>query len=325
MLTKHKWLNYLVIAALVGIVVSAVLQVLTPSSPKIPATDIVTQNVDETSGNFEGVVFTGRKPELPEKLPIFQIKTQSSAEQKIIQQLIEEYGLQQHETRETLWASQSYTLSLNQQEQQIILAQIPEEGGRAQPGISLEPALSTAQNFVDKVLLEENFQAFSNDVKYLSGSYHLTSAEPENATLVEIPFSHQLDSRPAFTEQQESWPVTVIVNGNGEIIKAVLTTRMYNFEKSFEAQAITIDEALENINEKNLGSLINIFQKQFEPVSLAKISSGKLGEVVVEYRIDEGAQLSYPVYKFTGEFEGAGDNYFRGQLLTPAIPAEDIR
>lgn len=324
MLVKHKWLKYLILAALAGIVISVTIQIYAPVSPKIPITDTISQNLDQSSSKLNNITYVGGTVEIYENAPVFRATLQADVEQGVIDKLVGSYELKPHETKENLWIGQTHTLTQNDSKNELVLGSVRDSGASFnRVKTSLPEALVAANSFVEDLLPTQNLQAFPNQATYLRGTHHLIEVESNQAALVEIPFSYQLASYPVFFEGRTNWPNRILVDGSGQIVKAVISTQVYSFEEMFKSSMLTPEEALQKANLLNMGSIIGVAQDQLEPVSLTHIDTAELDQAVVEYRLDKNSKLAFPVYRLAGSFTNVDGDVFWGQMLIPAVPVDE--
>lgn len=292
---------------------ATILRMLTPKSQPLPASPFVSVNVDGSSTLFENVTYTGTPLEIPQTAKIASI---TFLEANAVSQLVANYALVPSVNTTGFWRGPTHTLSLVTQINQYSLT-LNEHAHENPPIVNLEAAKGVASDFVKTYFPSSDLKLLESKVSYSSDD-HGRQTEPENALYVTLPFSYQIDGYEVNVGAASLKPLSITVNGEGEIQKVAFFPQTSQLEATDVKGTLTISEALKNINFGN-ASITRAFQEDFQAFNIRAIKSAQLETVTLEYRLDEALRLAYPFYHFYGTATDDQGVRFTIEILTPAI------
>lgn len=314
---KTRWLTILVVLAIVGILATVILRLITPATTQIPKTDFVSTNQSGSLTSFSGVKFTGNYSSDIASLPPAVMQPSQTTLDYIKNQLIEKNDLQQAVGIESLWRGNNYTLSYNSANDTYLFYSNfePTEGKLID---DTNKNLETAKEFVRETFPNLNLVAQTDSILYLSGYGEYEESNKDNANSMEIPFTYTINGVPVYFNHEAMPPVLVIMNNEGTIQKVRFQTFFLEFiPGETKMPLINIGDALDNIN-NDQASIIRAYNDDGE-FSLGTIKSGNLKKVQLEYRADLDSGLVYPFYHFTGEITDTSGKLINTEIITPAV------
>ncbi len=324
-LLKNKFILGLMTLLGLFIIISGVLQIITPSDlDTIPPKPSYTQsNIDNSKSALNNIVYVGPSFTPTETLGVYQVNqiSQNSLE-TAVNSIVSNYSLKQSQHKPNRYVSLNHFLEINESQKKLYLNARNQENNKLKNNIDYSTALSVAKKFLNKNFSDQNFTPIEDSILYLSGNYQLLEVSPAEAEYIEIPFSYQLESFAVYLNKQSQPPIKILVNNQQEVQKAEIATDLFDFQLIQDQNLLTIDQALANINQRNLGSIIVYQQDIGQDLLLSEINSGELDLVEVEYRLDKQNQLAYPTYRFSGDLVDKNNNRFSAQIITPAIEVE---
>jgi hypothetical protein len=318
-----KWYYWVVGGAAAALIVATVIRVITPQPVIVPETPQVTSNVGGLKTNFSGLRYVGPDFKKPAKLPIAPASV--TANQTVfLNQLIQNLNLKPHQVIPDFWENEKYTLSF-----------LPEAGTATltEAQLSLQPVDDTGATLTEAAAIEaardfiaEHFPSLTNmtpqtkDIVYLRGDADAHRSTVEEAHLAVIPFAPTIENLPVFIGSTSNFPLEVFVARDLSVRKVVFSPTSLQFEPSAEADIISIDEALKNINTNQKAAVTQFSNIEVgTTIDLSDIVAGQLSEVFLEYRLDSELQVIYPFYRFRGRVENAAGDKFEIELVTPAV------
>ena len=317
---KH-WLKILLFMIAFFLIIGAIISLFTPQKTKISFKEAPLQNVDFSSSNFENIVFEGEFNPPTNEFEIYSYQSQHNDIQQLIALLKNKFQLEPSDYSENLYLGNEYTLSHSPVENSVALSLNQSSNTNAFVDRSL--ALDRTSEFLEQILPKNQYSLLNSQTKYYSNQGHLSPSSPLNATLIEFQFFYQFDDTPVFMANATEAPVKIMVNNQLQIQRAIIAPVELIFQPVGQRALISVQDAVDNINNHSLGALIKIAQEKIEPIALASIDSGVLKEVALEYRVDPTNNLIFPFYKFEGEFVNNKNEIFWAYLITPAVVVEN--
>ena len=307
---KKYWLRYLILLAAIGIVLSFILRLLTPSPTIISKTDFITTNKSGDSTKFSKITYVGPPyTEVPEKLSLLTIQPNSTSLEYVKNTIIEQYDL----LFTVLCVSENddeYVFSSNYASPTQIVASLPQ-------------AINTSQQFIAKIFPNVQFSVLDEQVKYFGGSFQVNEVKPKEANIVEIPFAYSFDNIPVYLNHKSGSALRIMVNGLYEIQKVIFQPDILLLiptEKTIGI--ISVETALENINNHNEASVVSAFEINTGIFTLEEVREGTLTSVSLEYRADLKTGFAYPFYRFVGELINQTGQVIQAEIITPAVPTK---
>ncbi len=312
--TAPFWVSALLLIAVVLLGAGYIFKLLTPT--RIDAQPTINTNYEGGTTKFSGVTFTGQAIALPKKLPTATIEKINTQFTNFEQVIVKNYALSPVSEIPNLWTNDSYSLEKAPSINQYIFTKLSPPIEK----IVTDPVKATvvAKQLVDGLLPNNNLQVLENKITYHLADAHGDVVNPDQAQLVDIPFGYQILGVPVYFDQQVGVPVTVTINSDYEVQRAVFQPFTGDIKAGSEIQTISIEQALKNINESH-GTIIASASRTFENPVLSTISSGSLHSVTLEYRFSPSTNIIIPYYSFSGELVDSAGNTFTATIITPAI------
>lgn len=305
----------LVVSVILIIIVTYIIQLLTPpvASPVVEST-IVTQNFDQTTSDLSAITFSGN--ELNITSPAKIVKTSPVINESVLVNTVIE-TLQLQQVSEGIWENDSWKLlHVKNPGYYELLNKKKTDSFKT---VEKNQAINLAQNFVVNTLKVQNHSPIDQSLTFYSGLVELKETNEFKANIIQIPFSYTVDGYPVYVGQQQALPIRIMVNSNQEITKVTFNPLPFEYAALENVNPISVDQAVNNMNEKNLGSFIYAYKPEFTAVDLSSAITGTLKTVSFEYRYDEQKQTIYPFYRFTGTLQENNGTPFEAEIITPAI------
>lgn len=316
---NKNWLKVLVVFAVVGLIVTIVLRLITPAAPVIPKTEFISTNQSGGVTDFSGINFTGSYTSVVTALAPAAVSPSQTTLDYIKNQLIENYQLAQVIGSPSLWTSDRYTLSYNEASD-TYLFYTKTEPPKDVLLTSTNQGIETAKIFVSEAFPNLALTPQIDAIQYFGGGGEYEPTDRENANFMEIPFTYTIDGVPIYIGHEATAPVTVVVNNQLAVHKVRFQTSFFEFTPSeLKLPLVSLATALENINTNNEASIISAYDESVGSFTLDQIKSGELKTVLLEYRVDLDAGLAYPFYRFAGELTNQDGQVIQAEIITPAV------
>jgi hypothetical protein len=297
--TTRRWLIFFIVAVVVFIIANAISILLVRREPEIPATPFVQTNVDNTQSNFSDISFTGSTPDFPPNLPVATTQQFTTSEQDVVNLIVDQFSLQSNPSFTNLWTSQDWALSKSSTSLYTLVK------NEAQPlgnnPINPELAFAATQNFIDGYFQQLNLTLVANQVQYFDNLIEAEfPVEVDDAQIAKVPFSYTIAGYPVFYEQTSLFPFEVWVTSVNDVQKMTYYPQFIQVREVDSKPLISIDQAIENINQLNQGSVVSYDNTSTTIVSLEEVSEANLNQVALEYRVDSSTNFAFPFYRFSG-------------------------
>ncbi len=313
-----RWWVILLIVASIGILISAVIYALTPNTDQLPQPGFTQETTQEPETKFEQLSYTGPQVSFAKEVIVYKVKEVSFSEGEIKQRLLETYNLEPYKSVNDVWVGPDYSLHKPEGKAEFNLSLRSFVGNQTK--IKTLAAINTAKNEVSKIFPDSNLAPIEDKIEHLRGTYHLSPSSKENAEWIKIPFSYLIEDQYPVYYQKELRPVAeVFVGPKYEIRKLSIYAPFLYFEEYIQKNSISINQAVDNINQNKQTVIINALTSEHGTLDLDKIRSGELREADLEYRLDQNSGLLYPFYRFKGQLiSQEGDKVF-AQIITSAV------
>jgi hypothetical protein len=317
-ITQKKWPFLLVVFFFVGLLITFILRLITPSEVVIPKSEFITTNSTGDSTNFDNIRFTGNFILPVASLPLLTIQPSQTTLDYVREQLIENYQLDQVVGVSGLWRGKTHVLSYNEYEDEFIFYKnIAPDDSLIQESQS---AIRSATTFVQATFPNLSLVAQLENIIYFQGLEELEETTPAQASAVQVSFTYFEEGVPVYLEHEKTATITVIINSFYEVQKVVFQPHFINIVPSKQKiNLIDLGTALENINQRNEASIISAFETEAGLFSLEQVKSGTLTSATLEYRGDLENNFAYPFYRFSGELTNQAGQTIQAEIITPAI------
>lgn len=321
---NKKWLRALGIFAVVGVLLTIVLRLITPPSPEIPKTDFVFTNQTSGTTTFANIRFTGDFTPPTSSLPIASIQASQTTLDYVRDSLIEQYELQQVVGISGLWQGPEYTLTYNEYLDDFKFYYWPDLHDSELPLTNPSQKIEAAQQFVNQYFPNLGLVAQKDSVSYFEGHQeYFAEVNPAEATEMKIRFTQTIEGIPVYLAHERSTIVEVTINEESRIIGVTFQPYFVSFSPSEQQVSIvSLESALENINNHSEAAIVYAYGEETGDFTIEQIQSGELKTVDLQYRADLEAGLAYPFYHFVGELSNAAGQTIQAEIITPAVQTQ---
>lgn len=320
-LKNIKWYKYLISFSLIGILVAIFLRIITPQETIIQKTDFIQQSSKEhKKTSFNNIKFSGELPTLKNELPLVSIQQTTFSSDTLKENLIKNNNLQKK--GDNFWMGESFSLSLDVLNNEYLF--YSNFSQRDDLLVDKNKAINISKEYVSNNFEKLPFYIQKNKIKYFSGLEQMVETTSPKAVSIEIPFTYSIEDIPLFVEHKETAPLKILINNEYKIQKVVFQkTFIYPIPTQEMLSIISLSEALDNINNKQHGSIISAYESNTGVFSLDEIKSGDLTEVQLEYRADLDESIAYPFYRFSGELVNNEGKTIQAEIITPAVKVSE--
>ncbi len=320
---NKKWWWILLIFVAVGLLIAAILRVLTPPEVPVPLTSFSTTNYDQTQTVFSRVTFSGEKKAFPTSLPI-HTATSNQTTTDVVAFLAQQYNLvNQNKVNET-WRNQNGdNLRISKYTGQIQFTLGQEiASGSALPVDELQQQALALLKQTLPIKNPDQLVVDQNQVVFIENEDELYEQVPyQEASAMLVPTDYVLSGFPVRFEKITDPTFMTTISKSGQLIKIVFYPQFYSFQAVGDKDIISLDQALVNIN-NNQASVIGLTYtdgEKIQALNLANIANLNLTTVDLEYRIDTQTTAVYPFYRFSGVGTDANKNQLNIEIITPAV------
>ncbi|MCA9369942.1 MAG: hypothetical protein H6774_02030 [Pseudomonadales bacterium] len=316
--TLPNWLKAIVLFVFFALVASSIFQSLTTQRQSVVRVSEGQVNYLGETTTFEDIVFVGTTSSLETTGSIYSTSLTNQGEQ-IAQRLIERYALLPSPHLDDLWVNGESSLSYDALSQEFLFIPGLSTSENTQGVFNTAAAIQEAQQFLTNDLQIQNITPLQEGIIYFDSGYEFNKTSELKATIAQIPFAQTtVENNPVFQNTAYTPPYIVVIDKDNTLLKVVFSPYMFSARAEQEADLISVNTAIENIN-NNQGILIQTEHNPFEYTPLDSINSGSLDQASVEYRLDTDQSLIYPFYRFTGTLTNNQGQSFEGTIITPAV------
>jgi hypothetical protein len=323
-LLNHKWIKILVALAAAGILISAILQLLTPPESAPTPTSLVES--DPQTQRFEKITFIGPAPAVPSKLEVYKLNSFKQS-QSVLDQVVQTFNLELSPHFDYTWVGEEYGLSFIPEENRYTLSRNTGlTSVESQTGtLTLTEVRNQARSFVEQfVQFPPEIRLSTHREQYYSGIYQLVPVENyAEADVVGLDFTLSINDHPVFFATSAQAPFGVLITPNGTITKFEWQPLSFTVEKLKMAESLSLEQALSNINQKNQATIIDAYRQTAGGLDLSQIKEANMRSAVIEYRSDETSGVLYPFYRLTGSAVDADGQSMVLEIITPAIKIKE--
>ncbi len=320
MKTNKKLLTIFITILVVLLISSVILRLMTPQTITVPepTSETLTQNIVGGTTTFSNISYSGSSPSFSTKAPIMK-QIQDTNAQLLEQQITTKLNLKKTTLANNYWQNdqgQSLTYDRFNKSYFLVVAPITDTGDFK---LSQTDLIGQAQAYLLDLLSLELSPLTDQITYYLEPEEHPEVTTYENATAVKIPFAQTVEGIPVMFEGRAEVPFFVTLDMSGNVSTVSFTPNIVTFETLGEKNLIGIDQAIENINTKNQGTIISAGVETTIDITLDEIVRGDLTTVSLEYRVDETTGYILPYYRFSGTLYNSDNNKYMVELITPAV------
>ena len=107
---QSRWPKILFFLAIIGVVATTILQLITPPETEVPPTTITSTNFVDTTTHFNNIKFSGEGISVETELPILQKEKILISEPEIKQNLLNAFSLKPYEKKENIWVGPQHSM-----------------------------------------------------------------------------------------------------------------------------------------------------------------------------------------------------------------------
>jgi len=296
--TTKRWLAFIATALIVFIIANAINILFIQREPEIPATSFVQTNADNSTSTFSEVSFSATPPSFPQELPIATTQQFTTSENDIAEVIIDQFNLTAHPAVPKLWTSNDWSLSNAVGD--LFTLSSNQYSELTDIGMNQETTVQIAQNFIDSYFKQLNLDVIESQIIYYENFLEPDESNSENAQIAKIPFSYTIAGYPVFYEQKSLFPFEVWVTVEDSIQKFTYYPQFIQVREIGNKPLISIDQAIENINQLNQGSVVSYNNSTTTVISLEEVTQADMNSVKIEYRVDPSTNYAFPFYRFSG-------------------------
>lgn len=312
---------FLILVA-VALIIGAILRILTPPPTTIPQTNFVTTNRDGSNSIFSNIVYEGPDATFPNQLPIASAIASSTTARDIERLLIEKFELTPAREPQNLWVGIDFYLTYDRRQDRYLLhnqfanSRMETE---TQP-VNKAQAIAAAQEFLQDIFPDTELAPLESEIAYYSSDHeHYEEVSENSAQQLNIPFAYLIGGYPLLYGKQSAFPFEVTVNNRNQVVQVSFAPQFLTIVPVEVVDLISVSEALRNINDRNLGSLVKAQSREVDELNLSSVNSGLLNRVSLEYRLDPDLKLAFPFYRFDGTITNRDDALLDASIITPAV------
>ncbi len=305
-----SWFKFSLALAALMLFATLALKIITPPATPTPKTELMNHNYDGSQTTFGKVKFSGTSPHIKGQLSLAKVETLAIG--TVVEKIKQNYQLQTKDKQ--FWIGPDYTLYFDAANNFYVLSQ--NNPTKSKNFVNLNQALKVARPLI-KNLFDAKLEPILTQVSYLNGNADLHKTEANLARYLKIPFSYMIDGYPLLLEQDNYYPLSLLINGQQEIQKLTFKPMLFSIKKLAEKPTISVAQAIDNINHGS-AAIIAAQNKQLFKLNLVNLTQVNLTRVQLEYRRDKNG-LALPYYHFFGEAKNKKGQTFQVEMITPAV------
>lgn len=322
---SQRWFKALVIVGGLVLVVAAIIRSLTPQPLNIPAEQVIVTNTNNTNTTYDNIKYQGITPQTPTELSVANFALSSTTLDEVLSQFITTYNLTDH-INQNYWNGKNYSLALNPLSNQFTLSK--SQVLSAAPNTNL-PVFKKIDYEQAKVMADKNISALFPNLQlvrtdektqfFRSEALHYDKVAPDQADLIEFEYNYTINDIPVYYSNRFEPTVQILVNSNYEIEKLTFFPMFISINEVSTMPVISVFDAVAQINDHNLASLIVTLQEKAGQVNWSSMKSGTLHDAKLEYRYNPKSPIIYPFYRMTGDMITTSDENVKVEVITPAV------
>jgi len=314
--TLPKWMIYTVIGVVITLIISAILNILTPEE-QVASTPLINTNYDQTRSQFSNLTYTGPAIEVPNNFSVTQVRI-TDYKQEIKPKLIDQLGLKEIKDYD-IWTNEDWGLTIDEDTNRLSVSSQAFTPSLSKK-ITYSEATVVAQEFLQRYLPQYQVTPIPGQAEYFEGQFgDPAKTTTHQAKIIKIAFGYTIDNYPIFYKNNIDNFVEIYVDSNKNIRKASFSTNDVSLEKTDTKPSLSPQLALELANQTNKAAIINTGYESPVVLDFSNIISGEFNSVLIEYRVDPEQNLAYPFYHFSGTLVDDQNQPFSGEIITPAI------
>ncbi len=299
-----------------------ILRLSTPPELQIPESNFV-GNQNEIQTQFEGLEFTGSEKIPSQQLPIAEVTPFESTRSSIANSFSQHFELKETEY-EGVWQGTEYNMMLDRgRNEYTLFPNVNPSETETTNIVDLEKAITAADQIVINYFPSLSLKLSRNSVRYYNDTIEqYAQVNPEEASLVVLPYSYTIADYPVFYQKESQHPFLLYINGDYALSKLSFFPQFGELKTIAKKNTLSSDQALARIISDDKASIISASNQELEAIDFSQIKGGLLDEVSLEYRIDPELNLAYPFYRFSGRVTDQNNSVFDSEIITPAIELE---
>lgn len=302
------------------LVLAAILRLLTPTPPSLPASDFVFTNYDDTRTTFKKISFIGSLITPPEEFMTYQVGGEVGLANTVANSIIAKYSLTPEVGVPNYWSGENAHLAYSPIDKRYSFS-INSPNNHDSPMIVLSEAIRSCLNFYNQYQINLSLSAQTQDILHLSEKHVHGEVSPEEADVIQIPFTIKLGDQVLLEQNELNTAIVCRVNRDYEVIKMVFKETIQSFVSAQQLKSISLNQALANIERGN-ASIIDAYSEVVNNIDLNWIEKADLYDVKIEYRFDPKLGIAYPFYRFSAKLTNSAGVNIQAEIITPAVNAK---
>lgn len=289
---------------------------ITPPPPPLQG------NPDGSQTEFFGLIFSGTAPIIPEKMWLARVVSfEQSNSQELLDSLVKAFELKPSPYIDAVWVGPEYSLEYDAATNEYRLSSnatiTPDQVSILSP-TAIPQLIAQAENTASSIFPQTSFVSFPNKTELLVGEGEFSPATETTATHLSVPFGPSFFQIPVVPEYDRALPMLIYLNARGETTKVVARPFSTKFEASTQQHALSVQEALQQIERGN-ASIIDSYSETTTTPKLNRVVRGDFTDATLEYRIDSTTNIMIPYYHFVGTLINNDNDIFTADVITPAV------
>ena len=184
-----------------------------------------------------------------------------------------------------------------------------------------EALLKIGEEYANNIF-QTNLSAINSEVSFYKNALeHPEVSSYSEAEYLKIPMAVNFKDIPIMYKNSHEYPFFVTLDIAGNVSTLSFTPSVVAFDSLNEKTLISIDQAVENIN-NNQATIISAGVSQAASIELEEIIGGNLNKYQLEYRVDETTSYIIPYYRFSGEVQNLNEELYTVEIITPAVKTQ---
>ncbi|MEO8581589.1 MAG: hypothetical protein ABI425_03305 [Patescibacteria group bacterium] len=321
-LFQKKWLRVFIVIMGLAVVISAILQALTPTPP--PAETVVT-----TEKTYKAQITFDKNltMSMPSKLAVYQALQPETIE-TTIQKLAKQLPLTPVPGTSNAWqdANQEYQLTTSGNATLIaykkdILLSILDDTLPKTATVTHEEIAKKIRSFIDEHQLFQNYTLSEPEPQSVNPESTEPAKDEASTNAYKITLNTLVDNIPFISSDKVQSPAIIRVDKNASILEI----SFYPVPSSFEQVQIVNSLGLGGVEDRMLAGLITyIHAGNFDAIepNAENLSNVEFSSATLEYRQNEQNGYILPYIHFYGVGKDKNNSIFNVEAISPAVKVE---
>lgn len=315
---QNNLLIYLGIFVAVALILASILRILTPKEEQIIESNFVSKNYNYSETEFKKVTFTGKSIDVPKTFKVLRPISNINQADLIAEQIIINYQLLQHESRENYWLNENINLIKRRSENEYVFYNYGLTEASSSSQLNKDLAIKNCKSFLEEYEVDIDIQVPEDKIQYFDEGLEPEETTLEDAAVAYIPMYLEIDQYQIFYQNENNFPFYCKTNKNSQITTFSFKDPLSKFEEVKKLNSISLDRAVNNIS-RGKASIIRAKSEITDIFDLTYIQRADLESVEIDYRYDNELKILYPFYKFRANIIDIDGIKIKAEIITPAV------